>query len=399
MKKLSFKEKISNLSTRTIVIAIVGIIIVGSFIGFFVWSRNNREYNYGYIVVAEDKDFTKRYNFPGAGTQADPYRIENLVINVETVYGILIYETTSHFVIRNCTVSGNAGIYIQNVADSTCRIENNTIKVLANSYGIGIDHVIDGKIINNYIYSTVSNAMIGINVFSSSYIEIKENIITSITHGIEIWGYSDFASITFNDCNNCDLGIFLDARDWFAYPQGYVDGHLEDITVSNNTCLNNNLGIYLLAELSDTTIIYNNCSLNNESGIESNGCTSINILANNLKNNTVGITLIETTETEVGYNQIENSSGYGVNATDCHYLFIHENNFINNNLEGQSIGEAQAYDNNPVESSEGENKWHDIGIMEGNYWNDLAWNPSATYTIDGANNVDLYPKEFPYGAV
>ena len=188
------------MSTKGIVILIAVIIAGGAFIGIFAWIRANREYNYGYIVITKDKDFTKRYNFPGAGTEEDPYRIENLTIEVQSVYGILISDTSSHFIIHNCTVSGNAGIYIRNIKANTAIITQNTITVLPESYGIGLESAPGTVISQNNLIGEANKSMIGINVFSSKNCLIELNTLTSLSHAIEVWGVSDNINVYDNIC-------------------------------------------------------------------------------------------------------------------------------------------------------------------------------------------------------
>ncbi|MHA1923609.1 MAG: hypothetical protein ACTSVP_11115, partial [Candidatus Heimdallarchaeota archaeon] len=59
---------------------LAAIIVPLSFVNF-----KNRAYdpiNDGYILIENNRDF-RRYNFPGSGTTADPYIIENFVFNVQ----------------------------------------------------------------------------------------------------------------------------------------------------------------------------------------------------------------------------------------------------------------------------------------------------------------------------
>ena len=47
------------------------------------------------------------YNWPGDGSATNPYMIENYTIDARGYnYGIYVGNTTLHFMIRNCTISG-----------------------------------------------------------------------------------------------------------------------------------------------------------------------------------------------------------------------------------------------------------------------------------------------------
>ncbi len=395
MKKLSLRDKFPKLSKRGIITLIAIIVLGGSFIGIFAWVRINQQYAYGYIVIKKDSDFTKRYGFLGSGTSDDPYRIENLTISNQFNYGILIYETTSHFVIKNCTILGNPGIYVNNIAEGTCKIENNTLEVLPESYGIGIGNAPGTIIENNKLIADNTTSLVGINVFSSSDTTITNNTCSNLARGIEVWGLATDVIISFNNCSGGFIGIEIDARDWYEYPIGWTDAYLRNLLITNNTCNNNYFGIYALSEFDSSEIVNNNCSMNIYSGIELYGCFDLSISNNFLFNNTQGISLIEVSEILITMNQIQFSFDYGVNITDSINNEVYSNNFIDNNLEGQLSGEAQAYDNNPSDNPQGENYWNIPSGPTGNYWSELLWNPLAFYEIDGENNVDLYPLENP----
>lgn len=395
MNSLSLRDKFPKLSRRGIITLVALVIFAGSFIGIFSWIRVNQQYSYGYIVIKKDSDFTKRYGFPGSGTIADPYIIENLTINNQVNYGILIYETTSHFIIRNCTIKGNPGIFVNDIASGTCKIVNNTVGVLPNGYGIGLGNAANSIIENNILFAENTSSLVGITVFSSPESSITNNTCTNLGRGIEVWGLTHDVLISFNDCSNCFIGIEIDARDWYEYPNGWTDSSIRNLRIENNSCNNNSFGIYALSEFESSDIVNNNCSFNIYSGLELYGCSEITASNNFLLNNTQGITLVEVKDSLITMNLIKFNNDYGINITDSSSIEIYYNNFIDNNLEGQLLGEMQAYDDNPTDNPEGENYWNIPGGPTGNYWSDLLWNPTAYYEIDGENNADLYPLENP----
>jgi parallel beta-helix repeat protein len=85
---------------------------------------------------------------PGSGSPADPWIIRDLVINTTDTLGLRIDDTTEYFEILNCTVTASWGIYLDNLADSTARIRNNTV-INCDSYGIYL-YMANGT---NYTYS------------------------------------------------------------------------------------------------------------------------------------------------------------------------------------------------------------------------------------------------------
>ncbi|NHK31953.1 MAG: hypothetical protein FK730_11415 [Asgard group archaeon] len=395
VKTLSLRDKFPKLSTRGIITLVAIVILAGSFIGIFAWIRVNQQYSYGYIVIKKDSDFTKRYGFLGSGTEVDPYRIENLTINNQINYGILIYETTSHFIIRNCTIKGNPGIFINEIASGTCKIVNNTIEVLPDSYGIGLGKTSNAIVENNILFAENTSSLVGITVFSSPNAKITKNNCTNLGRGIEVWGISNNAEVSLNDCSNCFIGIEINAQDWYEYPNGWTDASMQDLKIEDNNCNNNSFGIYALSELSSSDIDNNNCSFNSMSGLEIYGCYDLTISNNFILNNTQGISFVDVRDSLITMNLIKFNRDYGINITDSTGIEVYSNNFIENNLVGQISGETQAYDNNPTDNPAGENYWNIPAGPTGNYWSELLWNPTAYYEIDGENNVDYYPVENP----
>ena len=137
--------------------------------------------------------------FPGTGIAEDPYLIEGYNITTTSSSGIEISGTTKHFRISNCYINAsNYGIYINNIADGTATVTNNTCS--DNGYvGIALYYSVSSTITNN----TCNNNNLGIDIY-----------------------YSASSTIANNTCNNNLIGIWL--------------GYSGSSTVANNTCNNNN---------------------------------------------------------------------------------------------------------------------------------------------------------------
>ena len=117
------------------------------------------------IYINGDDNFTSANGVinPGAaGTESDPYIIENYIIDASEVHGIQILDTTAHFIVRNCVVenggSGNFGIYLDNVVNG--RLENNRVE---NSRGLALSST-DNKILKfNEIINSSNNGFVLLN--------------------------------------------------------------------------------------------------------------------------------------------------------------------------------------------------------------------------------------------
>ena len=88
------------------------------------------------IKILCDSDFgPSKYNFPGSGTEKDPYVIAGYGITTTLATGISISDTTKYFIIRYCYVSTNySGILIDDVTNGTATVLDNIC--YKNSVGI-----------------------------------------------------------------------------------------------------------------------------------------------------------------------------------------------------------------------------------------------------------------------
>ena len=166
----------------------------------------------------------------GYGNSSHPYIIEGWSITSSSANCIYIRSTTSYFTIRNCWLSGNSipgvkGIYIDSVANGTCKIENCTI-VNTNFYGIEIE--------------------------DSHFVELINNTITNCNNeGIRL-DYAYNTTLINNTSNENIYGIFL----WFAH---------DSILIDNTFNENSYSGFYSYYSLK-YTLINNTCSFNGGSG-------------------------------------------------------------------------------------------------------------------------------------
>jgi parallel beta-helix repeat protein len=301
--------------------------------------------NHGPIYIDYDDNFTDPYNFPGAGTPGDPFRIENYNITVSGDYPILFSgNNTKHFVIQNCFLKTdtNIGIYLgkyYDMGEGTVRILNNIITTEYQSsiemYG-GNSSVISGNTIKSYTY--------GISVEYSFNSFISENNITGGDDSGIYLGYSYNSTIIRNTCINSFFGI----NTYECY----------NMIIKHNNCTSNFEGIIIDSGYNNS--ITNNILVNNDdNGIEADYCDD-SVFTNNL---------------------FQENSGYGIDIdANSDNNIIHHNAFINN-----IGGTSQAFDDGA------NNVWYDDTVNEGNYWYNgtIATSP---YAIDGtASSVDPYP--------
>jgi parallel beta-helix repeat protein len=331
-----------------------------------ILSLNVSRKSFTNISITDDSDWLS-YGFNGSGTLADPYLIENLLIDTDESSGIYIIDTTKSFLINNCyVIAEDYGISIYDTAAETVRIEN--CYVMARDSGIQILNATAGTIkIEKCTISPFCNG--GIYMFRTSNATIiynrLENSLTSKT-GIKLTG--NFSTIAHNYITGYYVGISTSKGNneiynntvISAFQTGIQIGQGDNYQIYNNTCTFNEHGI-TLSSSSNSVIFNNSCSFNTEVGLRLHICFSC----------------------EIRYNWFEANDQFGVVlAYQSSNNIIHHNAFIDN---GQ--GSSQAFEG-PTNSSFN-NLWYDPVALEGNYWSN--WDGKGSYDIGGTDSADLYP--------
>ncbi len=331
------------------------------------------------IYITSDTDFgPSGYNFPGAGSVGNPYRIENLEITTTNQSGIYITGTTSHFIIQNCTLTAEGyGIFVESVASGTVEIINNTcygsingISVwYASSTVIANNTCIDNESYNIYLdyseNSIVANNTSGGSKYGMLILYCRGSIIENNTYTNEGLDLFDSAlidlqsySINNNYANGKLVGWFIDLNDIemniSLYNQLYfinctrctvtgqlMQNSLRGITLfycTNTTLYKNTLnhvgweGFGIFVDKSENTTIEENTISNFDGGINiRSGTKNTNITNNIFSNCYSGISVGETAV--VQYNTIRNG-GHGIRASSHSNSDISHNTIEDNNYHG-----------------------------------------------------------------
>ena len=322
-----------------------------------------------YITITRDEHFID-YGLNGTGTEEDPFIIENIILPYRSYHnGIVVINTTKHFIIQNCSLSaGLSTIILENVAYGTATIRNNTC--YRSDVGIGLIRSNGVRIYNNTcgLYNNV-----GIFLYYSNYSFVQNNTCyENIYRGI-ISENSCFNRIEFNNCSyNFNTGIKIKNDD-------------NDL-ISSNICNYNFRGTYV-ADTINSTITNNLFCYNNEWGGWFGNWDSSNKNNLTITNNVFSFTARDGCRGDglknslITNNTFSNNTLYGIVLySDTSDNQIHHNSFLGNNLEGTS----QALDHGK------NNLWYDEETKEGNFWDD--WTSRKPYPIDGgAEAEDKYP--------
>jgi len=317
------------------------------------------------IIISSDSDFVE---FPGSGTNEDPYRIEGFNISSPNGNLIAISYTKSYFCIYNNYLNGLStawgGIVLRTVTHGT--IENNLVSN-HESQGIAISNSNKIIIANN----TAFNGMNGIRLEMVSYnnLVVNNTVFNNKADGIWVGNLCKNNIIANNTIKENDLtGIYLGWDENLQYSGS------DNNIIFNNIVYNNNYGIRL--EHSDNNILADNTIVNNYwTGIDfilSNNCQlSNNIITNNgdrgiyfensrnntllensvINNNNAGITLYLTGNSKLGGNIIVNNSGDGIILASSRNNTITDNILVNNGLlirGAQCSDLGECYEKNPT---------------------------------------------------
>ncbi len=357
------------------------------------------------ILIQRESDFDVTNGVSsGNGTYHDPYIIENLAIASHDANGIHITGTDSHFIIRNCEITGkdwHEGIVFETVKNGiveNCQIEHN-------DDGIRID-VCTNITIKSSIFKY--NDRSGVSVESSKTITIKlNNCSSNYENGISLRYCRDTVVELNNLIQNSGKGISIyECNNIKVRSNDLEDNHASALYCSdswnilifmNDFYMNNDEAMRFQSttgsRIANNEVVKN--SMYDGHAIEMHSYCRYNTIENNtiIENGEGGIWLTTCSYNTIINNFIEGNNDYGLGLSEhSHGNRIHHNSFYDN--DGR---DAQAYD-------DGENFWNDTN-QEGNYWSDypdrypfaktedgiwsVAYEMDSDYSVKGKDNYPL----------
>jgi len=331
------------------------------------------------ISILSESDWTWAVTQPwcsGGGSINNPYVIANVTINgLNTTSCINIIQTSSYFVIQNCTlfnasrIDTNAGIDLGEVNNGIL-LENNIS--YNNGPGINMIDCFKNTVIGNTIYdntdsginiirsdnTTIFNNDIEDNYFGvysrwNNYVNISSNEVNENRWGIQITEDSydlvydndanenEYEGLVLEEANNniidfnrffnnsrmgiwcydCDANNFTDNTIWENDHNGFMIIDSDDNILSGNIVHNNTKdGIYVVGELNciDNVVIGNTVYDNKANGIT---FESFSIEFTSL-----------CTDNEIADNTLYNNTNYGLALYNCSSNIISENVIFENNV-------------------------------------------------------------------
>lgn len=272
----------------------------------------------------------------GNGTSTSPYVIENFIIDVHTVTGILIRHTDAHLIIRDCSITsgGYPTIRIHLFNATNVNISNNY--VVSGGFGIVLENANNNSIFSNTnpsIFLNFSgnnilskNTVKGIQLVESSNNILSENFINNDEHVHPLSGIRLTSS-----CNNTLSGNNISGNHFGIYLNPGKNNTLTKNIVNNNM----EIGIWLYYS-DNNTLSGNNASINYSSGIRLSGSNN-NTLTRNIAyyNHADGIRLGGSSNNILYQNNASYNNEYGIYlSSGCYENTLSENNVDNNYLGG-----------------------------------------------------------------
>ncbi|MHA1828304.1 MAG: right-handed parallel beta-helix repeat-containing protein [Candidatus Heimdallarchaeaceae archaeon] len=309
---------------------------------------------HGYILITSDSQFgPSGYNFPGLGTQGDPYRIENLNITISGETGILIRYTSVYFIIQNCYIDArSSGISLISVGTNKSVVQNNVIGG-HRSNGITLYNAPETTIRNNTVYDCEN---LGILLQLSANSIVEDNKCYNCGFFFSENSLADYLSYTTknNWVNNKVYGFVRNAINTDFFSPSY--GQLLFVNCTNvgvYTASFYNASIGFMAVFSNEIIIDDSSLYNNSLyGVYYYNTNDSKIVGNFLMQNDYGTYAYECQNIEISQNTIyENREGIY-----CEYittLLIKDNVLYENHWDGMMIYTSSAVtcQNNEISNS------------------------------------------------
>jgi parallel beta-helix repeat protein len=190
-----------------------GHLVIGSFTpSDVIYSSVQSEWYISHdpIYIMDNQDFITQ-DWPGNGTETNPFVIENLSITIDGFGScISVKDTDVHFIIRNCMLSSSGEYTYVNLEKlQFFNVENGNVENCSVFGQIDVQHSRSCRIFNNTISPHQTDYVI--HVSESNMVNISRNVVSPIIE-------SKFG-VLLEDSDNCVLSRNV-VRDngWMHYP-------------------------------------------------------------------------------------------------------------------------------------------------------------------------------------
>ncbi|GEM_PF-2685120 len=333
------------------------------------------------------EDAADEHNWPGDGSEEDPYIIENYELDGDGYgYGIFMGNVTDHFIIRENYIHSargddepyyeNSGIYIYNTTNGEIR-DNDPIT--NNDFGIRMVNSQENLVINNNVSENEGegwNDGHGIYIENSDSNSFENNTISEsedIGMLVEASDYNDFLN---NEVSyNGEFGIILrdtignefednemiDDGIWF---EGDEMENWDSHTIDESNTVNED-PIYYWVEESDDTVP------DDAGQIILVNSTGVTIEDQHISETDVGITLAYSNENTITDNTVLDNFWHGIHLEESH-----RNDLVDNTVEENEHGIFFLYssENTIIDNEVHYNDWHGISLRDFSMSNTISEN-------------------------
>ncbi|MFX0076443.1 MAG: nitrous oxide reductase family maturation protein NosD [Candidatus Hermodarchaeota archaeon] len=190
---------------------------------------------------------------------------------------------------------------------------------------------------------------------------------------------------------NC---ILINSRLEFVYNTGYASIYLlncQNGVLTNNTCTNSYIGIYLSRDCSNISIVNNNCTSNIQTGftvgIFLNGCSNNNLIGNECYGSDDGIYIIGRSNNVI--NNICSDNSNGIECMGCQNTIVGNDCSFNRNI---GIFISSGYNPNDYNIISGNNcSYTRTGIYLGGRDTSVEnWEISYNFCIWNSHGIEIW---------
>jgi parallel beta-helix repeat protein len=340
MRKLNkFFEKGLIISFISIIIFTSGYLISLTVIPFLHHTINPPHLQ---IFIRNDSDFEK-YNFPGSGTESDPYLIENLTSLKQGLSEIDIYGVSKYFIIMNNIIISERSEEVIRIGNVPVNISiiNNAIYGSAYMHdlqaGISIYNLNECKIINNTVISKEK----GIQVRNSSYCSLQNNKLIKNGRPIDIKDsfqiviennylvYDEgLSGYTSNDAVHVENSDYVSVRGNQIY-EGWLffnDNSIKTTTIEDNYINGVKIGVF--KNLTDFSLN----STTEFAQLLLIDCTNCSLYNLNVSDVNIAIGIYQSSYINCSNCNLSNNSYAGLYIYDSVNITIFKSTFFNNDV-------------------------------------------------------------------
>jgi len=331
------------------------------------------------IVIDGDEEFTAANGVTGgAGTESDPYIIEEWEIDAHLTTAIWIASTTAHFAIRNVSIYSSSGedasdgitlCYVDNglIENVTCSDITNPLMITASSSIAVTDCHLPG---NNHAIMVMESQGItlsrnhipgsdyfGISLYQCSEVDMLYNTVSNMGTGIDIFESSSIDVVGNTVGLSWWNGMVIDSSEGVSMHQN--EFHSDGITIRGSTLAHFNshdiasdnlvndrpiyyiegeVGVLLndaavgqLIVVDSSDVLATNLEINDtDSSIQIAYCEDVQVADCDLSfSANHGLNLLESKGITIAGNTISDSArGYGILITECEDIDADNNTIL-----------------------------------------------------------------------